>query len=116
MLFSFKFEVRQIMLKNIHDLQSRRHFYSDANPYPPGRRGLRRNRNVWRSDSFELSHLELESTQPNKALEPTASSTLLMTLLQFGTCSQAGRGWYVLQSYSAGGEESLATLAGADGE
>ena len=69
--FSFTFVVRQIMLKNIHDLQSRRHFYSDANPYPPGRRGLRRNRNVWRSDSFELSHLELESTTPNNALEPT---------------------------------------------
>ena len=26
------------------------------------------------------------------------------------------RGWYVLQSYSAGGEESLESPAGADGE
>ena len=53
---------------------------------------------------------------PNTSLEPTASPPSAEALSQFGTCSPYCRGWYVLQSYSAGGEESLATLAGADGE
>src|ERR1035437_1156962 len=69
---SFKFEVRQIMMLVSNDLQRKRHFCFDANPYAIGRRGLRRNRNVWRANSSELSHFELESTMPNKSLEPTA--------------------------------------------
>src|ERR1035437_1920275 len=59
---SFKFEVRQNMLQISNSLHRERHFCFDANPYPTGRRGLRRNRNVWRATSSELSHLELEST------------------------------------------------------
>ena len=69
---SFKFEVRQNMLQISNSLQRRRHFRFDANPYPTGRRGLRRNGNVWRAGSSELSHFELESTPPNKSPEPTA--------------------------------------------
>src|ERR1035437_403823 len=72
LLCSFKFEVRQIMMLVSNDLQRKRHFCFDANPYAIGRRGLRRNRNVWRATSSELSHFELESTQPNKSPEPTA--------------------------------------------
>src|ERR1035441_7210455 len=69
---SFKFEVRQNMLQISNSLQRERHFCFDANPYPTGRRGLCRNRNVWRATSSELSHFELESTWPNKSPEPTA--------------------------------------------
>ena len=72
--FSFTFEVRRIMQQSSNGLQRRGHFCSDANPYPAGRRGLRRNRNVWGSISFELSHLELESKPPNTALEPTPTA------------------------------------------
>ena len=59
---SFKFEVRQIMMLVSNDLQRKRHFCFDANPYAIGRRGLRRNRNVWKAASSELSHFELECT------------------------------------------------------
>src|ERR1017187_4620785 len=69
---SFKFEVRQIMMLVSNDLQRKRHFCFDANPYAIGRRGLRRNRNVWKAASSELSHFELECTKSNKSLEPTA--------------------------------------------
>ena len=69
---SFKFEVRQIMMLVSNDLQRKRHFCFDANPYAIGRRGLRRNRNVWKAASSELSHFELECTWPNKSPEPTA--------------------------------------------
>src|ERR1035437_9616825 len=69
---SFKFEVRQIMMLVSNDLQRKRHFCFDANPYAIGRRGLQRNRNVWRAPPSELSHFDLESTQPNKSPEPTA--------------------------------------------
>ena len=69
---SFKFEVRQIMMLVSNDLQRKRHFCFDANPYAIGRRGLRRNRNVWKAASSELSHFELECTLPNKSPEPTA--------------------------------------------
>ena len=67
-----KFEVRQNMLLIINSLQRIRHFCFDANPYAIGRRGLRRNRNVWAAASSDLSHLQLESTWPNKSPEPTA--------------------------------------------
>src|ERR1017187_2595170 len=67
MLCSFKFEVRQNMLQISNSLQRERHFCLDANPYPTGRRGLRRNRNVWRATSSDLSHWQLESTPPNKS-------------------------------------------------
>ena len=60
--FSFTFEVRQIMFQISSSLQRERHFCSDANPYAIGRRGLRRNKNVWAAASFDLSHFELEST------------------------------------------------------
>src|ERR1035437_8038626 len=70
---SFKFEVRQNMLQISNSLQRERHFCFDANPYPTGRRGLRRNRNVWVAASSDLSHFKLESTPPpNKSPEPTA--------------------------------------------
>ena len=69
-----KFEVRQNMLLIINSLQRIRHFCFDANPYAIGRRGLRRNRNVWAAASSDLSHLQLESTTPNTALEPTATA------------------------------------------
>jgi hypothetical protein len=72
LMCSFKFEVRQIMMLVSNDLQRKRHFCFDANHYPTGRRGLRRNRNVWKAASSELSHFKLESTMPNKSLEPTA--------------------------------------------
>src|ERR1035437_2175238 len=72
LMCSFKFEVRQNMLQISNSLQRKRHFCFDANPYPTGRRGLRRNRNVWRATSSELSHFKLESTMPNKSPEPTA--------------------------------------------
>jgi hypothetical protein len=60
---SFKFEVRQNMLQISNSLQRERHFCFDANPYPTGRRGLRRNRNVWVAASSDLSHFKLESTK-----------------------------------------------------
>jgi hypothetical protein len=65
MQFSFTFVVRQIMHHICNSLQRRRHFCFDANPYAIGRRGLRRNRNVWATAYSDLSHYELESTQPN---------------------------------------------------
>jgi hypothetical protein len=67
----FNFEVRQIMHQSSNNSPKRRHFCFDANPYPTGRRGLRRNRNVWRAASSDLSHWQLESTLPNKSLQPT---------------------------------------------
>jgi hypothetical protein len=60
------FVVRQIMLQISNSLQRERHFCFDANPYPTGRRGLRRNRNVCGAASFDLSHWQLESTNTNK--------------------------------------------------
>ena len=45
--FSFTFEVRQNMLLISNSLHGIRHFCFDANPCAIGRRGLRRNRNVW---------------------------------------------------------------------
>ena len=72
MLCDINFEVRQIMLQISNRLQRIRHFCFDANPYAIARRGLRRNRNVWKAASSELSHFELESTLPNKSPEPTA--------------------------------------------
>src|SRR5271154_5502046 len=71
LLFSFTFVVRQIMFQISNSLQGRRHFCSDANPYAIGRRGLRRNRNVWTAAYSDLSHYELESTSPNNSPEPT---------------------------------------------
>ena len=62
MTCDINFVVRQIMLQISNSLQRERHFCFDANPYPTGRRGLRRNRNVWRAASSDLSHFELEST------------------------------------------------------
>jgi hypothetical protein len=70
--FEFNFVVRQNMHLISNSLHEIRHFCFDANPYPTGRRGLRRNRNVWRAASSELSHYKLESTRPNKSPEPTA--------------------------------------------
>ncbi len=52
------------MLLISNSLQGIRHFCFDANPYAIGRRGLRRNRNVWAAASSDLSHLQLESTKP----------------------------------------------------
>jgi hypothetical protein len=72
LMCSFKFEVRQNMMLTSNNLQRKRHFCFDANPYAIGRRGLRRNRNVWKAASSELSHFELESTMLNKSSEPTA--------------------------------------------
>ena len=72
MMSEFNFEVRQNMLLNSNSLHEIRHFCFDANPYAIGRRGLRRNRNVWAAASSNLSHLQLESTWPNKSPEPTA--------------------------------------------
>ena len=72
MLGGIKFEVRQTMLLISNSLRRKRHFCFGANPYAIGRRGLRRNRNVWRVASSELSHFKLESTPPNKSPEPTA--------------------------------------------
>ena len=80
-MFSFTFEVRQIMFQISSSLQRERHFCSDANPYAIGRRGLRRNRNVWAAPSSDLSHFELECTMPNNSPEPTA----------VGACSSASR-------------------------
>ena len=53
---------------------------------------------------------------PNTTLEPTLVMGYSPHKDQRLTMLPVRRGWYVLQSYSAGGEESLATLAGADGE
>ena len=53
---------------------------------------------------------------PNTTLEPTLIMRYSSLKHQAVTVPSVRRGWYVLQSYSAGGEESLATLAGADGE
>ena len=74
MLCDINFEVRQNMLLISNSLQGIRHFCFDANPYAIRRRGLRRNRNVWAARSSDLSHLQLESTMPNTALEPTATA------------------------------------------
>src|ERR1039457_5103605 len=74
----FNFVVRQIMYQSSNSLQRRRHFCFDANPYPTGRRGLRRNRNVWRAASSDLSHWQLESKTPNKSPEPTAVTPLFL--------------------------------------
>jgi hypothetical protein len=63
MTCDFNFEVRQNMMLASNDLQRKRHFCFDANPYAIGRRGLRRNRNVWRAASSDLSHFKLESTE-----------------------------------------------------
>jgi len=68
----FKFEVRQNMMFVCNHLQRKGHFCFDANPYAIARRGLRRNGNVWRAASSDLSHFKLEFTQPNKSPEPTA--------------------------------------------
>jgi hypothetical protein len=65
-----KFEVRQNMLLISNSLRAIRHFCFDANPYAIGRRGLRRNRNVWAAVSSDLSHLQLESKRSNKSPEP----------------------------------------------
>ena len=65
------FEVRQNMLQISNSLQGRRHFCFDVTPYAIGRWGLRRKRNVCVAASSDLSHFEVESTQPNTALEPT---------------------------------------------
>ena len=62
-MFSFKFVARQIMDQSSNILQRRRHFCFDANHYPPRRRGLHRNRNVWRAAASDLSHYKLESTE-----------------------------------------------------
>jgi hypothetical protein len=69
-MFSFKFEVRQIMFQISNSLQGRRHFCFDANPYAIGTRGFRRNRNGWAAASSELSHFELESTLFNNSPPP----------------------------------------------
>jgi hypothetical protein len=61
--FEFNFVVRQNMHLISNSLHEIRHFCFDANPYPTGRRGLRRNRNVWRAASSELSHYKLEFTR-----------------------------------------------------
>ena len=53
---------------------------------------------------------------PNTSLEPTPVTPVSFRCGFWVVGSHRRRGWYVLQSYSAGGEESLATLAGADGE
>src|ERR1035437_3772044 len=58
----FNFEVRQNMMLASNDLQRKRHFCSDSNPYAIARRGLRRSRNVCGAVSSNLSHFELEST------------------------------------------------------
>ena len=63
-----KFEVRQNMLLISNSLRAIRHFCFDANPCAIGRRGLRRNRNVWAAVSSDLSHFQLEFTWSNKSL------------------------------------------------
>src|SRR5664279_5350461 len=80
MWFSFTIEVRQIMHHICNSLQRRRHFCFDANPYAIGRRGLRRNRNVWAAASSELSHWQLESTNTNNTISPTKSKFSLSIL------------------------------------
>ena len=76
------FEVRQNMFRISNSLQGRRHFCFDANPYAIGRRGLRRNRNVWAVTSSELSHFELESTQSFTKILRTPSGVLLYPIDQ----------------------------------
>jgi hypothetical protein len=71
MLGGIKFEVRQNMLLISNSLHGIRHFCFDANPCAIGRRGLRRNRNVWAVASSDLSHLQLEFTLPNNSLQAT---------------------------------------------
>jgi hypothetical protein len=90
-LFSFTFVVRQIMPQSSNSFQRRGHFCFDANPYSTRRRGLRRNRNVWRSVLSNVSHFGVESTLPNTTLEPTAVMILRQTL-QTGACKFSGRG------------------------
>jgi hypothetical protein len=85
MMCEFNFVVRQIMHQSSNSLPKRRHFCFDANPYPTGRRGLRRNRNVWRTASSDLSHWQLESTPPNTALEPTPLPLEFMDGLSYKT-------------------------------
>jgi hypothetical protein len=58
------------MFQISNSLQGIRHFCFDANPYAIGRRGLRRNRNVCGATPSDLSHFEVESTQPNNSPEP----------------------------------------------
>src|SRR3974390_1128827 len=60
--------------------------------------------------------LPRKNRQPNTTLEPTLIMRYSLLEHPRVTMPSIWRGWYVLQSYSAGGEESLATLAGADGE
>jgi len=61
-IFEFNFVVRQNMHLIINSLHEIRHFCFDANPCTIGRRGLRRNRNVWRAATSDLSHYKLEFT------------------------------------------------------
>src|ERR1039458_3660392 len=84
-----KFEVQQNMLLISNSLQKERHFCFDANPYAIGRRGLRRNRNVWAAASSNLSHLPLESKMPNKSPEPTAVGAVSSAV----AVHVAGRRW-----------------------
>jgi hypothetical protein len=89
-----KFEVRQNMYLISNSLQGRRHFCFDANPYAIGRRGLRRNRNVWAAASSNLSHLQLESTWSNKSLQATqdgVSSSASRFTLVGPACLSSGR-------------------------
>jgi hypothetical protein len=60
-----------LISNSLHEI---RHFCFDANPYPIGRRGLRRNRNVWRAASSELSHYKLEFT-PHFCKKPPTTRT-----------------------------------------
>ena len=98
---SFKFEVRQNMMLTSNNLQRKRHFCFDANPYPTGRRGLRRNRNVWRATSSELSHFELESTPPNKSPEPTRVGAFRDFASGFWLLCVIGRGWLSFLRYAS---------------
>ena len=93
-MFSFTIVVRQIMLQISSSLHEIRHFCFDANPYPTGRRGLRRNKNVWAAASFDLSHFELESTPPNKSLQATRdgrSSSAIAEGVISPACLSSGR-------------------------
>jgi hypothetical protein len=94
MPFSFTFVVRQTMLLISNSLRRIRHFCFDANPYAIGRRGLRRNRNVWRAASSDLSHFELESTPPpEKQDAQTVDNQRNVRVLFLGSLPPAGRGW-----------------------
>jgi len=77
LLFEFNFVVRQNMHLISNSLHEIRHFCFDANPYPTGRRGLRRNRNVCASSIFRVvAHTNLNSPSKTRVFwRPTTQKT-----------------------------------------